>query len=50
MTGVFRYAVSYANATDRHTVPTARLRHRRGLLSAVDMASLEDAVRLALDL
>ena len=48
--GVSRYAVSYANATDLHTVPTARLRHRRGLLSASEMATLEAAVRLALDL
>jgi mRNA interferase MazF len=42
--------VSYANATDLHTVPLSRFRRRRGLLSGTELGRLEDAVRLVLDL
>ena len=48
--GVSRYSVSYANATDLHTVPLVRFRRRRGVLAVSEMARLEDAVRLVLDL
>jgi mRNA interferase MazF len=48
--GVTRYDISYANATDLHTVPLTRFRRRRGVLAVTEMARLEDAVRLVLDL
>jgi mRNA interferase MazF len=49
--GMSGHLVSYANATDLHTVPLSRFRRRRGLLSGAELlARLEDAVRLVLDL
>lgn len=42
--------VSYANATDLHTIPKARLRKRRGRLSPPELTKLEDAVRIYLGL
>lgn len=48
--GVDRYAVSFANATDIHTVPLSRFVSRRGLLSAEELHRLGAAVRLVLDL
>jgi mRNA interferase MazF len=49
-TGLTEYAESYANATDLHTVPKARLHNRRGRLAGAEMASLERAVRTYLGL
>lgn len=46
--GVTRYAVSWANATDLHTVPRSRLRRRRGLLSAAELERLEGCLRAVL--
>jgi mRNA interferase MazF len=48
--GLTGHEVSYANVTDLHTVPKARLRKRRGRLSPLEMAKLEDAVRVYLGL
>ncbi len=48
--GLTRYAVSFANAADLHSVDRARLRRRRGLLHPAELARLEDAVRLYLGL
>jgi len=48
--GTSGHLVSYANATDVHTVPLSRFRRRRGLLSGTELGRLEDAVRLVLDL
>lgn len=48
--GVTRYPVSWANATDLQAVPVARLRGRRGRLSAAELHRLEAAVRAALAL
>ena len=44
------YDVSYANATDLHTLPKAKLRRRRGLLHPAEMMRLERAVRAYLGL
>lgn len=48
--GLTQYPVSYANATDLHTVPLARFRRRRGMLSGTELDTLSQAVRLALSL
>lgn len=48
--GLNLHDLSYANATDIHTVPLGRLRRRRGLLSMVALSQLEDAVRAVLEL
>lgn len=48
--GVDLYAVSFANATDVHTVPLSRFVKRRGLLSAAELQRVGVAVRLVLDL
>lgn len=48
--GVTKYDESYANATDLHTLPLARFRRRRGLLTPSELERLEDAVRLVLEL
>ena len=48
--GLTRHSISFANATDIHTVPVPRLRKRRGALSIAEMARLEAAVRLVLEL
>jgi len=48
--GMSKRHLSYANATDLHTVPLSRFRRRRGALSVAEIARLEEAVRLVLDL
>lgn len=48
--GVDGYDLSFVNATDLHTVPLSRFRRRRGLLAPSELARLEDALRLVLDL
>ncbi len=48
--GMSGHPVSYANATDLHTVPLSRFQRRRGLLDGNELQRLEDAVRLVLDL
>lgn len=48
--GLSGHAVSYANATDIHTIPTARLHRKRGRLSEGELRALEAAVRLVLAL
>ena len=48
--GLTRYAESYIDATNVHTVPLARFRRRRGRLSMAEMAGLEEALRLVLGL
>ena len=48
--GLTGHDISYANATDLHTIPKARLRKRRGRLSPPELAKLEDAVRIYLGL
>ena len=48
--GLTRYDVSYANATDVHTIDKARLRRRRGGLHPAELRSLEAAVRTYLGL
>ncbi len=48
--GLTRYDVSYANATDLHTVAQSRLRRRRGRLHPAELRHLEDAVRTYLGL
>jgi mRNA interferase MazF len=48
--GLTRYDVSYANATDLHTLATARLRRRRGRLHPAELHRLEEAVRTYLGL
>jgi mRNA-degrading endonuclease toxin of MazEF toxin-antitoxin module len=45
-----RYDVSYANATDLHTVARSRLRTRRGRLHPAEVRSLELAIRTYLGL
>jgi mRNA interferase MazF len=48
--GLTKDPVSYANATDVHTVAQTRLTKRRGILHPAEMARLEDAVRTTLGL
>ena len=48
--GLTRYDVSYANATDVHSVHRNRLRRRRGRLHPAEMQRLEGAVRTYLGL
>ena len=48
--GLTRYDVSYANATDLHSVDRSRLRRRRGRLHPAEMQRLERAVRTYLGL
>ena len=48
--GLTRYPISFANATDLHTIAQARLRQRRGLLHPAELSRLEAAVRLTLGL
>lgn len=48
--GLTCYDVSYANATDLHTIDKPRLRRRRGRLHPRELAGLEEAVRLYLGL
>lgn len=48
--GLTGHEVSYANATDLHTVPKERLRKRRGRLHPAELTSLEGAIRAYLGL
>ena len=48
--GLTKYDVSYANATDLHTIAQPRLRRRRGLLHPAELARLGDAIRITLGL
>ena len=48
--GVERYPVSYANATDIHTVPRTRFRRMKGTLARGEFTHLGAAVKAALDL
>jgi mRNA interferase MazF len=48
--GLTRHDVSYANATDLHTVDQGRLRNRRGRLHPAELQRLETAVRTYLGL
>jgi mRNA interferase MazF len=46
--GVTKYPVSWVNSTDLHTVPRARLRRRRGLVSTRELERIEDCLRAVL--
>ena len=48
--GLTGHDVSYANATDLHTIAKASLRRRRGRIHPHELARLEEAVRLYLGL
>jgi mRNA interferase MazF len=48
--GLTGHEVSYANATDLHTIPKAKLRKRRGRLTLPELTKLEDAIRIYLGL
>lgn len=48
--GLKKYDESYVNCTDLHTVAKPRLCRRLGLLSLVELRSVESAVRLILGL
>lgn len=48
--GLTRYDVSYANATDLHTVDQGRLKKRRGRLHPAELQRLESAIRTYLGL
>ncbi|MEU5595643.1 type II toxin-antitoxin system PemK/MazF family toxin [Streptomyces sp. NPDC020298] len=48
--GVTKYAESYVNCTDLHTVDKPRLRRRLGLLDPSEMRSVEERVRVILGL
>jgi mRNA interferase MazF len=48
--GLTEYDESYANATDLHTIPKAKLHRRRGRLDLAEMRSVESAIRTYLGL
>jgi len=48
--GLTGYDVSFANATDLHSIDKSRLRHRRGRLHARELMILEEAVHIYLGL
>ncbi len=48
--GLTGYDISYANATDLHTIDKPRLRHRRGRMHPRELERLEEAIRLYLGL
>jgi mRNA interferase MazF len=48
--GLTGYGISYANATDLHTVDKPRLRRRRGRIHPRELERLEEAIRLYLGL
>jgi len=48
--GVKKHPESYVNCTDLHTVDKVRLRRRLGLLSATELHSVENAIRMILGL
>jgi mRNA interferase MazF len=49
-TGLKKYAESYVNCTDVHTVANQRLRSRLGLLAPAELRRVEDTLRLTLGL
>jgi mRNA interferase MazF len=48
--GLDRYAESYANVTDVHTIPTAACRRRRGLLAPPELTAVAEGLRITLGL
>ncbi len=48
--GLTRYEISYANATDLHSVDQSRLRRRRGRLHPAELQRLDSAIRTYLGL
>jgi mRNA interferase MazF len=48
--GLKKYAESYVNATDLHTVSKPQLRRRLGLLSTGEIRAVEDCIRTVLGL
>jgi mRNA interferase MazF len=48
--GLTRYAESYVNVTNLFSLPTEKLRRRRGLLHRSELLAVEDGVRFALGL
>ncbi|MER7764137.1 type II toxin-antitoxin system PemK/MazF family toxin [Streptomyces sp. NPDC097619] len=48
--GLTKYAESYVNCTDLHTLSKARLRRRLGLLAPAELRKVEDGIRLVLGL
>jgi mRNA interferase MazF len=48
--GLTKYAESFVNCTDLHTVAKARLRRKIGLLAPTELGSVEESVRLVLGL
>lgn len=48
--GPTKYAESFVNCTDLHTVAKQRLRRRLGLLAPVELRRVEDTLRLTLGL
>lgn len=48
--GLTKYAESYVNCTDLHTVAKPRLRRRLGLLAPAELRQVENSVRLILGL
>jgi mRNA interferase MazF len=49
-TGLTKYAESFVNCTDLHTVAKPRLRRRIGLLAPAELGRVEDSIRLVLGL
>jgi mRNA interferase MazF len=48
--GLTKYAESFVNCTDLHTVAKPRLRRKIGLLAPTELKRVEDAIRLTLGL
>jgi mRNA interferase MazF len=48
--GLTRYAESFVNCGDLHTVAKSRLRRKIGLLAPTELKRVEDAIRLILGL
>ena len=48
--GLTKYAESFVNCTDLHTVAKPRLRRKIGLLAPTELTRVEDALRLTLGL
>ena len=48
--GLTKYAESFVNCSDLHTVAKPRLRRRLGLLAPPELARVEDSLRLILGL
>jgi mRNA interferase MazF len=49
-TGLTRYAESYVNCTDLHTIDKSRLRRRLGRLVPAELRSIETSIRQILGL